>query len=33
MTQAGAPYLVMEYVDGLRLDRYVEENRPDLRGY
>jgi serine/threonine-protein kinase len=29
-TQAGAPYFVMEYVNGLPLDRYVEEHRLGL---
>lgn len=29
-TPAGQPYLVMEYVDGLPLDRWVEAERPDL---
>ena len=29
-TDAGAPYFVMEYVDGLPLDRYVEERRLGL---
>jgi serine/threonine protein kinase len=27
----GEPYLVMEYVDGIRLDQFVEENHLDLR--
>lgn len=29
-TSAGLPYLVMEYVDGLPLDRYCRERTPDL---
>ncbi len=27
----GEPYLVMEYVDGVRLDQYAQENRLELR--
>jgi len=30
-TEDGEPYVVMEYVEGVPLDRYVRENRPDLR--
>lgn len=29
-TPAGQPYLVMEYVDGMPLDRYCQVHRPDL---
>lgn len=29
-TQAGAPYIVMEYVDGLSLAEWLAEERPDL---
>ena len=31
VTQAGVPYLVLEYVRGLRLDEYVARRRLDLR--
>jgi serine/threonine-protein kinase len=31
-TPAGQPYLVMEYVDGLPLDRYCAQHALDLRG-
>ena len=31
VTEAGIPYLVMEYVDGSRLDQHVVEHRLDLR--
>ncbi|MDX2153473.1 MAG: serine/threonine-protein kinase [Bryobacteraceae bacterium] len=27
VTEGGEPFLVMEYIDGVRLDRYVEENK------
>jgi serine/threonine-protein kinase len=30
-TEAGQPYLVMEYVDGLPIDRYCNRNRLDVR--
>jgi len=30
-TSDGAPYLVMEYVDGLPLNEYVRQHRPSLR--
>ena len=30
-TDTGAPYLVMEYVEGQPLDRYIESARPSLR--
>jgi serine/threonine-protein kinase len=30
-TPGGQPYLVMEYVDGVPLDRYCRERQPDLR--
>jgi len=29
-TPGGQPYLVMEYVDGVALDRYLQEQAPDL---
>nr|WP_277420164.1 tetratricopeptide repeat protein [Xanthomonas sp.] len=29
-TPSGQPYLVMEYVDGIGLDRYLQRERPDL---
>lgn len=29
-TEDGRPYFVMEFVDGMRLDRWIEERRPDL---
>ncbi len=31
-TPDGAPYLVMEYVDGLRIDKFCSENDLDLNG-
>ncbi|MBZ5723533.1 MAG: protein kinase [Acidobacteriia bacterium] len=30
ITESGEPYLVMEYVDGLRLDRYCEQTRASV---
>lgn len=31
LNEAGEPYLVMEYVEGVHLDRYCHDNRLDLR--
>ena len=31
VTSAGIPYLVMEYIDGIRLDAFVAENRLSIR--
>ncbi len=32
MSSSGEPYLVMEYVEGIRLDRYCEEQKLPVRG-
>ena len=31
VTASGQPYLVLEYVEGLRVDRYADQHRLDLR--
>jgi serine/threonine protein kinase len=32
LTAAGRPYLVLEYIEGVRIDRFADERRLDVRG-